>query len=323
MKILFINIADDGNGLGKKSVAALKVKYPENQGHAVKLVELMADALEFRTTGRLSVEAGRAIDSVLAEDDINEYDRIYIGAHGLIEDVNSCYCEIFGEGRERALLNHEQLANFFVQCLRRAGLDSDTEKQTNLVFAICYAARTAEYERDHIEEPINFSQTFAYSFMQDFNRLTTNQHKLTLASYTGAVGFNEYTGELTVETEEHIRLARREREFQIELNEAAEELEQQGENYNIYLMNPDSLETTERSILDVLYTRFKNAEAQLTEIRTQSRQPEYGRIVLVGADRTLKIDESGKRGVNQQAQPPNDTQSVMAEGCIIFSLTKK
>lgn len=320
MKIFFINIADDGSGLGSGSVEALRKKYPPDQGHTLRLLELGTAASEFNDTKCLSGTACQLIDSALQGDDINDYDRIYIGVHGRIEDVKFCYHIPFRGKEEEVFLDYEQLASFIVQCLLKAGLDGDIGKPLNFVLAMCYAARTADYQRNHIEELVDFTQTFAYSFVQSFHKLTAGQHKLTLAAYTGAVGFNPLTGELTVQTEEQIKNLSRQKELRIawdttfyELNEL-EKKRERGE-----------LNTSGQLKFEKLDKLFRSIDLELLELDSIAREPEYGRIVYRTTDYGIEIDDSEKYGLNQKKDNlnENDVNSYIGEGCVVFSLTKK
>ena len=76
---------------------------------------------------------------------------------------------------------------------------------------MCYGARTEKYTQDHVEKlgGIDFKEAFGYRFLHEFNRLTSSEyHKISITAYTGAVSINTRTGDIRVETEEHIEIKR-------------------------------------------------------------------------------------------------------------------
>lgn len=329
MKILFINISDDSFGLGNTSVNALRIKYPPSQGHIVRLVELGNEALKFNDTQYLSSTANEYIDSALLGDNINDYDRIYIGVHGLINDINFCYIQGFKDEMIRKLFNYEKLANFVMQCLLRVGLDGDVGKQLNFVLAMCYGARTAEYERNHVEEPVDFKQSFAYGFIQAFDNLTAQQHKLIVTAYTGAVGFDGCTGELTVETEEQIKTHDRQKELLAAKDEIYIEITELENRYVV----EEEMNDLDRARYQELNRLFRSMRIELNKFAEQLRKPEYGKIVYKKVGQVIEIDDSGKYGLTDKREGSsneprssfneNDVNSFMTEGCVIFSVAKK
>jgi len=194
MRILFLNLADN-KPLGKKAVDALKKRYPPPD--EVIQYNLMRLARDFRNNPS-SVQ----LPNIPFEPNADM--QIIVGAHGMKDDTSHCYCESDYENEKiEKLLTHEQLADFlnFILPLKTLPID----KLCNIILSICYAGRTADHSKNHIQEvgELDFADTFAQHFLLKIGELHPPL-QVCLKAYTGAVSFGESTGELEVETEDQI-----------------------------------------------------------------------------------------------------------------------
>ncbi len=191
-KVLIINLSDE-KGSGKQAADSLEQKYGQSN---VELRQLSAQAQEWKKNPE-------KID--LSLPDIQNYEQIIIAAHGDIGDTKTCYYENFETAEEIPLFSPQQCAQFFNEILTQS--NQPLEKNIPVTLAICYAARTEDYKLDHVSNPENipYLKTFAGQFLTTLHENSSMKYNIDLTAYTGSVGFNSKSGELEVETEEHIQ----------------------------------------------------------------------------------------------------------------------
>ncbi|MBA3536644.1 MAG: hypothetical protein H0T84_08555 [Tatlockia sp.] len=191
-KVLLINLSDE-KGSGQKAADSLAHKYGKNN------VELC----QFSARAQVWNDSPENVD--LAIQDIQSYKDIIIAAHGNIGDTKTCYYENFETGTEIPLFSPQKLAHFFNEILSQS--TQPANKDLPVTLAICYAARTQDYQLDHVNNPENipYLETFAGQFLTTLHETSSMNYDIDLSAYTGSVGFNNVTGELEVETEEQIK----------------------------------------------------------------------------------------------------------------------
>lgn len=289
MKILFINLSGYGD-LGTKARVALSKKVE------VDLLDLTDIARSFADNGIISHHNIRLFHS------INDYDEIIIGAEGAKTDISNCYYE--ANSTFKRLLDARGLANFIKSFLEITRFD--LSKIINLRFCICYSARTANTDVDHIIhcDQLDFLNSFAGNFSTYLNSLT--KYQFVLIGYTGSVKFDDITGNPLGETEEQIRLNTQMKVLQKRYSAIEQEQENEIINfidiygdvaYSEYEQQKKYL--TDRSRLGIL-TREKYALMnRITEMNIQwlsNRPVNYGKVIFDNHSGRISFDVRNIKG---------------------------
>lgn len=298
MRILFINFADDGGvgGLGSTTVERLRKRADKPYITCIQSVDAERGEL-------LPIHDSLAASSDALED--IEYDQIVIAAHGQFGDVDHCYYRPKTAAinmQIRQLVSFKELADFCCTLLTKAGVIHSSRPNLDILFAVCYGARTREYQRDHVTEAagIDYKHSFVGQFLEHFHHITDKHYTITAHGCTGSVKFHEGSGELLVETEELIQYKEsRVRQAQL-YNKAFELLEvafaddpEQSEKIDAYIgseaYKKDETEC-DRAWIEYLRLEAENTQKEMTVVEYE---PNYGTVAFrIGSGIALKAELS-------------------------------
>lgn len=207
MKIVFLKMADE-KGVTTKSIAALKVKYPEYKSSGLgswvsyssweewltndnKVTEVSLIPLwEQWKQGNQGTEFQQSRTRVLSH--CSTADKIMLGIHGEPGDNVSGYIEEFGKTKQA--VNYQQLAQFLCLFL------PVSDEPIKLSLIMCYGARAVNKQLNHEGNlaPNQVKSSFAYRF---FKQLIGLHREVIMTARTGAVSFSEMDGRSLVQTE--------------------------------------------------------------------------------------------------------------------------
>lgn len=304
MGILFIDLTEVG-GVGQGAHEALEKR--AGQGQLLHL-KLEKEAMAFRDTKTTpNFQLGHLTEPV---------DEIIIGAHGILDDTDYCYSDdpigsTAAELGEVKLLSAHQLADFCQAVFQSLNLPNS--QPLEIVLAVCYAARTSEYRRNHIEaaQHVDFRQSFSYRFAERFRLISTVtiDLKANLRAYLGAVCFNEQTGELMGESEAKINNGFKVAELRhemVRLTEILDRLERDGQN----VANPLYME---------LDGRVDQLQAEIVALSKSTMMQQAGEVIYFARRTGVEFDLEGFVAANtrllyNQQTPYNHSK------CVCFSL---
>jgi hypothetical protein len=197
MRVVFLNMADEEGVLSRKSVTALRQKYPAYGGwnpfryftsNDVEEIDLIPLYKKFKG-GRLGFsDLGEALRIAISCD---VADKILLGIHGYVGDATCGYVGKFGE--RSGPVNFRELAQFLLRFL------TSRSECFNLGLIMCFGARAQDHLVDHdsalTERQVKSS--FAYRF---YKEICTLRH-VRMTARTGAVSFSEHDGKSLVQSE--------------------------------------------------------------------------------------------------------------------------
>lgn len=214
MKFLVLNFSGNSvKGNYIKVAFELKYKYAEFsfknalEGSRDDVINTVVDLQELTEIAEKyihqEVTMQQMVASINLKFNINDYDEIIIGAHGIINCVDHCFWLPGQIGERRSLFTAEELANFLSLLLMGSAF---RKPDVNIQLAICYAARTSNYMVDHADSSNKIcfvDDSFAGKFLKNFDAFTGNLYNVCLTACIGAVSYNhDTTGELLCESEE-------------------------------------------------------------------------------------------------------------------------
>jgi hypothetical protein len=209
-KFVILNLADPG-GIGPVSrvKSGVTVK-AQAKAAAVAVGEDLVPVHDlFELLGRVQANpaANISADAQAIINDCDSADKIYLCTHGIATDVTHAFAKASGGA---ALGTWGDFAQLMRKLLPR------NDKIYKLALVMCYGARTAEYRASDLNHqgmiPAALLKTsFAYQFFKSLCQ--GHGCRVTMTARTGAVGFDDKTGQSSVEQEAAIDIALEKEEF--------------------------------------------------------------------------------------------------------------